>query len=228
MPDLPDRPAPPRPVLERVLEWVRWVGPARLAGSAAAVVVVAAAGYWLVRPPAVPAEARLPFAATTTLAGAGTPTIAGSPVSTALTPVDVVVHVAGAVANPGVYRLPADRRVIDAVQVAGGLAPDAQADAINLAAPLVDGERIYVPRVGEPVAPAAAQPATSAPPAGPVDINRATADELDELPGIGPSTAAAIVAHRDQHGPFASVDDLADVRGIGPAKVEALRGLVTV
>src|SRR6185295_15891937 len=122
-------------------------------------------------------------------------------------------------------------RVIDAVTAAGGAMSDADLDVVNLAAVVTDGERIYVPTVGEVVpvlvggTPDAAVDTT---PSGPVDVNSATIDQLDVLPGVGPTTAAAIVAHREQHGPFQSVDQLGDVRGIGPAKLEALRGLVTV
>ncbi|MEY4174789.1 MAG: hypothetical protein RI900_1954, partial [Actinomycetota bacterium] len=97
-------------------------------------------------------------------------------------------------------------------------------DAINLAARLLDGQRVYVPRVGEAVPPGAGPEA----PSGPLDLNSATEEQLDDLPGVGPATAAAIVAHRDSNGPFGSVDDLGEVRGIGPAKLDALRGLVTV
>ena len=99
---------------------------------------------------------------------------------------------------------------------------------VNLAAPLLDGAQVYVPIVG---APPRAGPSGPSPPtttSGPLDINRATAGQLDALPGIGPSTAQAIVAHREQHGPYASVDGLEDVRGIGPAKLDAIRDLVTV
>ncbi len=97
---------------------------------------------------------------------------------------------------------------------------------------LVDGERVYVPLLGEvpsgAALPAGAPPGgRSAEASGPIDLNRATADQLDGLPGIGPATAAAIVAHREANGPFASVDELLEVRGIGPAKLEALAGLVS-
>ena len=141
------------------------------------------------------------------------------------------MHVAGAVGVPGVYELAGGARVVDAVEVAGGLAADADVAVLNLAAVLTDGQRIYVAKVGETppaiaVPDGAAPPGSSAPP-GPVDLNAATVSELDELPGIGPATASAIVAHRDEHGPFAAVGDLEAVRGIGPAKLEALQGLVT-
>jgi competence protein ComEA len=147
----------------------------------------------------------------------------------------VVVHVAGAVVAPGVHTMGAGDRVSDAVAAAGGAVPEADLDGLNLAAPLADGQRVYVPRIGE-VDPASVPngpspsggPLGSAAPAGPVDVNRATADELEALPGVGPATAAAIVDDRDRNGPFASVDDLDRVSGIGPAKLAALRDLVTV
>ena len=106
----------------------------------------------------------------------------------------------------------------------------ADADAINLAALLSDGQRIYVPRVGEEPPPelSSGGPQDTSVPAGPIDVNTATAAQLETLPGIGPSTAAAIIAYRDLHGPFASVDDLAEVSGIGDSKLAAIRGLVTV
>lgn len=162
---------------------------------------------------------------------------------------DVVVHVVGAVARPGVVRLAADARAVDAVEAAGGLLPDADTARVNLAALLVDGQRVVVPAHGEelPEEPAAAGPPSGATSsgasgtAGPgpspgtasggsalVDLNSATAEQLDTLPGVGPATASAIVGHRDENGPFGSVDELIDVRGIGEAKLEGLRDLVTV
>ena len=148
----------------------------------------------------------------------------------------MVVHVAGSVVAPGVYELPGGSRLHQAIQAAGGLLSDADPGVLNLAALLHDGDRVFVPRVGEQI-PTIALPSSgvgaasptgvgSAVPAQPVDLNRATAAELDALPGVGPSTAAAIVAHREQNGPFGSIDDLLQVRGIGPAKLDALRGLV--
>lgn len=148
-------------------------------------------------------------------------------------PALVVVHVAGAVSVPGVYGLPDGVRVDAAIAAAGGALVDADPNALNLAAPLTDGSRVYVPRVGEdvptalvPVGGSAAAPAVPAAPTV-VDVNRATAEQLDVLPGVGPATAAAIVTERERNGPFLGVDDLDRVPGIGPAKLEALRGLVT-
>ena len=175
--------------------------------------------------------------------GRGAPDTVSSAPSTVLpvapAAVDVLVHVAGAVVHPGVYRLAAGSRVVDAVLAAGGVSAEADGDGVNQAQVLQDGERVYVPSVAEQVSvPAGVSGGTGAPGAGagagaaasppaPVDLNAAGAAQLDLLPGIGPSTAAAIVAYREAHGPFATVDDLADVRGIGPAKLDALRGLVT-
>lgn len=139
------------------------------------------------------------------------------------------VHAAGAVVRPGLYRLPAGSRVADLLDAAGGVEPGAELDRINLAAPLIDGAQLLVPRRGEVggglVAPGADSGSGGG---GPVDVNRAGPVELEALPGIGPATAAAIVAHRDAEGPFGGVDDLLDVRGIGPAKLDAVRDLVTV
>lgn len=157
---------------------------------------------------------------------------------------EVVVHVAGAVATPGVVRLAATGRIVDAVAAAGGLRPDADPDRVNLAAPVADGQRIVIPVRGQPLpAEVLADPGVGATPGGAapggaaptgdggtggtvVDLNTATAEQLDTLPGVGPATAAAILAHREEHGPFGSVDELIDVRGIGEAKLEALRDLV--
>jgi competence protein ComEA len=122
--------------------------------------------------------------------------------------------------------------VHELISMAGGVTADGDPAAIALAVVLVDGERVYVPRLGEivpnaPVAPPVAGTG-AATPTGPLDLNRATAEQLDGLPGVGPATAAAIVAYRDRNGPFASVEGLLDVRGIGPAKLDGLRDLVTV
>ena len=231
------RPVPPRSVIERLREWVVWFGPGRLAATALAVIAVATGGTWLLKGSPSRAEDQLPFATHATVPAAAVAAAVGaSAVATTTTSVpSVVVYVAGAVAAPGVYTLPGLSRVTDAMTAAGGALGAADLKVVNLAATVRDGERIYVPVVGE-VVPAlvAGDAVTGDPtagatvPAGPVDINTATADQLDVLPGVGPTTAAAIVAYRDQHGPFQSLDQLGDVRGIGPAKLDALRGLVTV
>ncbi len=129
----------------------------------------------------------------------------------------------------------------DLVTAAGGLLAEADVDRLNLAARVVDGTRVYVPRRGEPGPPpeaavggsdpavgggAAAAPAGA--PAGPVDLNTATAAQLDTLPGVGPATAAAILTYRARNGRFRSVTELLEVPGIGPAKLEAIRPLVVV
>jgi len=149
----------------------------------------------------------------------------------------VVVHVAGGVASPGVYSLAEGARVADAIAAAGGGHPEADLDVLNLATRLADGDRVYVPRRGESAAAgltpgvASSQPdrSGSAPPVpSKVNLNAASAADLDLLPGIGPATAQAIVDYRDGNGPFGSVDELLEVRGIGPAKLEALRNRVAV
>ena len=145
-------------------------------------------------------------------------------------PADVYVHVAGAVGRPGLYTLGAGARVAAAIEAAGGAAADADVDQINLAAKVADGERIYVPRKGEtvPVAAGGTSGAGGAATSGPVNLNTATIEQLDTLPGVGPTTAQAILDHRTRNGRFRSVDDLMNVRGIGPAKLEQLRPLVRV
>jgi competence protein ComEA len=135
--------------------------------------------------------------------------------------------VVGAVAQSGVEHLPAGSRVVDALDAAGGTAPDADLARLNLAQVLDDGEQIYVARVGEAAPTPAPSPSSAAGSPAKVNLNTASAAELDELPGVGPATAEAIIAAREEHR-FASVDDLLDVRGIGEAKLAELRDRVTV
>lgn len=233
----------------------------------AVAVVAAAAAAWLLRPAPAPVEEALPMAASEPSGGAGGPSPASGPApapasgapaagaspSSTTEPEEVVVHAAGAVVHPGVYPLPGGARVDDLVRAAGGLAANADGARLNLAAPLTDGARVYVPHVGEGEPPAVVGADGGAPepgggagapspaggdgaggtpgadaPAAPVDLNTATEDELDALPGVGPTIAAAIVAFRTENGGFASVDDLLDVKGIGEARLAELRPLVTV
>ena len=137
----------------------------------------------------------------------------------------MLVQAAGAVVSPGVYRLSGDARVVDVIDAAGGLAPGADPNRLSLAAKVSDGDRVYVPVVGEALPAASSGAATDA---GPIDLNSADEAALDALPGIGPATAKAIVAYRESHGPFTSVEQLLEVRGIGPAKLDQLADLVRV
>lgn len=156
--------------------------------------------------------------------------VLGATATAAAEPAEVVVHVVGAVRHPGVYAAPLGSRVGDVIERAGGALGNAALEAINLARVVVDGEQIYVPTSDEASAAAAAD--HGFPPTGPaggrrVNLNTATAEELDGLPGIGPATAQKIVDDRARNGPFASPEDLMRVPGIGPKKFDALKDLVT-
>lgn len=140
-------------------------------------------------------------------------------------PVVLVIDVAGAVRHPGVYRLPAGARVLDAVKRARPL-PAADESAVNLAARLSDGEQVVIPRKGQATPTGSgADPAT---PAAPVSLNSGTLEQLETLDGIGPSLAQRIIDYRTAHGGFRSIADLDQVSGIGPARLAALRGHVTL
>lgn len=223
MEDVP-RPIAAPTIVDRARDWLNWFGVARLVTSAVATVVVCAGGWWLVRTPTPPTEASLPVATTdVSVAVVETlpvPISSAAPAEIAGANTIVVVHVAGAVLRPGVYELSANSRVEAAIAAAGGADAEAELGALNLAALVVDGSRIYVPEPGEVPPPVAAPPVgETATPAGPIDVNRATAAQLESLPGVGPATAAAIVTDRERNGPFVSVDDLERVPGIGPAKL---------
>jgi len=135
---------------------------------------------------------------------------------------DVVVDVAGAVQRPGVYRLPAGARVIDAIERAGGAGGGAMVEGINRAARLTDGQQVIVPEEGPADAVAAGVAGPDAE-AGPISLGSATVEQLDTIEGIGPVTAQKIVEFRDERGGLASVDQLDEVSGIGPATMESLR-----
>ena len=240
MPDL-------RELRSRFIHWYRFVGPRRVASGAAVTVllVIGAAFMFLPSPP--PLEASLPTASWSGSVGI----VTTLPFAT---PPMVRVHVAGAVEHPGVYELPSSQRVVDAVRAAGGATSNADLESINLAQTIIDTEQIYVPsrvhhvttspRRPEPrlrprrtttvTTPAAggAPPAVTTSPGttvpAKVNINTATAAQLDELPGVGPTTARRIISYRQSKGPFSKVEDLLNVPGIGPAKLDAMRPMITV
>jgi competence protein ComEA len=166
------------------------------------------------RTPAASTRARSPLPAPTTTQAAAA----------------VVVHVAGAVSRPGVVALPVGSRVIDALEAAGGGLPIADLDRLNLAAKVVDGEQVLVPRIGEAISavPGAVVGDPSVTTGGLLNVNTATSAQLEELPGIGPVLAGAIIDERERRGGFRSVNELRDVRGIGEKRFADLRERVTV
>ena len=223
---------------------LKWFGVSRMIGTVLSVAFVGIAGWWLVQVPPPPPEANLSFASTTV---AASPTIGVSASSINTTPQIITVHVAGAVKNPGVYRLKFGSRINDGIVAAGGATSAANLDVINLATVLNEGEQIYVPKRGEKphvitnrpqvggaggVAGAggaggaggvagAGGAANSAVPQL-ININLASVVELEQLPGVGPATEKAIVAYREKNGAFLKVEDLLKVRGIGPAKLSEI------
>ena len=197
------------------------LGPARMATGAVTAVVAVVLAVLVLRGPAPPPELSLPLAG-------GPEDPAATTTTTTAAPTEVVVHAAGAVRAPGVYRLDSAARVADLVEAAGGPLEDGDLDRLNLAAPLTDGERVYVPRVGEPAPEVGTAGGALEEASRLVDLNTADAEQLEGLPGVGPATAEAILDERERRGRFATVDDLLDVRGIGPAKLEALRDQVKV
>jgi competence protein ComEA len=216
---------------------------ARVGAAVLACVAVAAGVAWFRAGIAPSAAAPSPPAASTGSSGqSGTSTPSTSNVATSTTSGAIVVDVVGAVRAPGVVSLLASARVLDAIRAAGGASAGADLARLNLAAKLADGTRIAVPLVGqEPPAidPSAvsgsADSSTGDPAAGTdggvtaiINVNTATASQIEDLPGIGPTLAAAIVQERERNGPFKSVDDLNRVPGIGDGRLSQLRNLVTV
>jgi competence protein ComEA len=200
--------------MDGLREWLSGLTRRELVLTGALVLAaVGGIGLWYVR--SLPPEVRV-------RAGpAAAPSVTPSPTV-------LVVHVAGWVRRPGVYRLHRGQRVIDAIDAAGGLRPGADLGALNLAAVLTDAQQVLVARAAPPAAPSGPEaPIAPATPAL-VNVNVATPEELETLPGIGEVLAAAIVAYRDEHGPFTSVDQLMDVSGIGEVTLEEIRDLVTV
>ena len=229
---------------KRLIDFIHWIGFSRILASAFGVVVMVVGVWWVVRVPPPPPEASIPFATTSVASNTiASNTDASSAISSSA---NITVYVSGEVVKPGVYVLLATARVIDALQAAGGATNQADLVVVNLAAPLVDAAQVFIPRMGStprvtlprphaginlPIAGAGAGAgavggATST--AGIVDINSATISDLDALPGVGPSTAQAIIDYRVANGPYASVDDLLNVRGIGPSKLAAMRARVRV
>jgi len=210
----------------------------RVLAAAVGVLFVVFGAWWVVRVPPPPIDDQLP------MASAGQATV----VTTTPTGVLLVVHVTGAVRSPGVFRLAPDARVVDAVAAAGGTTPLADTVAVNFAATLVDGAQVFIPLRGRATTTTTPRPkpgvnlpppptmptpvGTPTPPAGStpsgpiVNLNTASLGELDSLPGIGPSTAQAIIDYRVVKGRFKSVEDLLNVRGIGEAKLAAIRSRV--
>lgn len=148
--------------------------------------------------------------------------------ATPLVDVEIYVHVSGAVAHPGLYRLRPHARVVDAVAAAGGFADGADTDAVNLARDVTDGEQLHVAREGESTDQTPSGSGSGSGSDALVDLNTAGIDELDTLPRIGPALAERIVSWREQNGRFRSVDDLLAVPGIGDKMLASLRDLVRV
>lgn len=190
-----------------------WISRQRAAYVAAAAVLVLVGWRWSFAGGAPPTGADAVPVQVATYAGPP----AASPVAEA-----VVVHVVGRVRHPGVYRLRPGARLQAALKAAGGVRAGADLQAVNLAAPAVDGQQVVVPRRG---AVARTSP-TPAAPDGPISLSQATPAQLEEIDGIGPALAARIVAWREEHGPFGSVDALTEVPGIGDARLDALRAAV--
>jgi competence protein ComEA len=232
---------------------LKWFGISRMIGSVLSVAFVGVAGWWLVQVPPPPPEASLSFASSTIAANTSIG-VSGSSINT--TPQIITVHVAGAVKNPGVYRLKYGSRINDGLVAAGGATSAANLDVINLATVLNEGEQIYVPKRGEKPHTITNRPqasgaggaagaagvgdaggaagvggaggatgvggATSGAVPQLININLASVVELEQLPGVGPATAKAIVAYREKFGAFLKVEDLLKVRGIGPAKLSEI------
>lgn len=184
------------------------------------VVTLVGAGLWYMRslPKPVAIAESSPVAGTSGSSTAASASPTGPP---------IIVDVTGWVREPGVYEFAQGDRVIDAVERAGGAKPNADVSGLNLAAPLTDGTQVVVPKTGAATA-GATGTGGSATSGGLININTASAADFESLSGIGEVLAAAIVDYRTENGPFAAVDDLEDVSGIGPATLEEIRDQITV
>ena len=236
---------------EKCSHFLKWYGPARAFATAGSVAVVCVGAWWLLRAPAPPLENSIPLVSIASASDSSSSSVVGAIPSTTLVGVrEVVVHVAGAVNAPGVYRLKPTARVIDAVNAAGGVTASADAAAVNLALPLLDAEQVYIPTRSSkkphttvavqrklPTTPSAPSSTVAAAIVGAtessvksalVNINTATALELEALPSVGPSTAKAIVSFRTKNGPFGKAEDLLKVPGIGDGKLAAMKPFVAL
>ena len=244
-------------VRERLKAAIDWYGPARAFATVGSILAVCVGAWWLLRAPAPPLENSLPFAASSSTIQVGASLVPSTsmpfgPMS--MSGFDITVHVVGAVLAPGVYTLRSGSRVVDAVEAAGGVSTDADTASVNMALPLADADQVFIPSRGAthatrptagptakrtnpthptvPQAIAAATTVAMAPGAqvgsGIVNINTADSEALESLPGVGPSTAKAIIAHRQANGPFGKVDDLLNVKGIGDGKFADMKPFVTV
>ena len=241
---------------EKCSHFLKWYGPARAFATAGSVAVVCVGAWWLLRAPAPPLENSIPLVSVASASDSSSSSVVGAIPSTTLVGVghvgvrEVVVHVAGAVNTPGVYRLKPTARVIDAVNAAGGVTASADTAAVNLALPLLDAEQVYIPTRSskKPHTTVAVQRKLPTTPSSPsstvvaaivgatessvksalVNINTATALELEALPSVGPSTAKAIVSFRAKNGPFGKAEDLLKVPGIGDGKLAAMKPFVAL
>ena len=236
---------------DKCSHFIKWYGPARAFATAGSVAVVCVGAWWLLRAPAPPLENSLPLVSIASASDSSSSSVVGAIPSTTLVGVrEVIVHVAGSVMKPGVYRLKPNARVIDAVNAAGGVTPNADTAAVNLALPLLDAEQVYIPArssqkphttvavrikppsaVGSPSSTSAAGTVGATPTtikSAFININTATALELEALPSVGPSTAKAIVSFRTKNGPFSKAEDLLKVPGIGDGKLAAMKPFVAL
>lgn len=207
---------------------VRWRVDARTATTAVVVIaLLAAVAWWGLRPAdgvGLEAAGAAPSGSPSTAAPSSGPhssPAVGPAGASAGAQADLLVHVSGAVEAPGLVSVPAGARVADAVAAAGGMTAEADQGSVNLARPVTDGEQVVVLLVGEPV-PAGGTGG------GLIDVNRADAAQLEELPGVGPVLAQRIVADREANGPFVALEDLERVPGVGPAILGGLDGVATV
>ena len=220
---------------------IKWFGLSRLIGSVLSLIAVALAGWWLLRVPPPPPEDSIPIASTATTLSFAVSSPQKIELDKELDPklvrelaTELTVHIAGAVKTPGVYQLHVGARINDGVVAAGGATAQADLDSVNLAMLLSEGEQIYIPKRNDKphiiVQPRftsssnlnSSNSATNNELQISININTATAIELEQLAGVGPSTAKAIIEFRQKNGGFKTVEDLLNVRGIGPAKLSEI------